>query len=47
MQPLLVFISYVGILGLIPLGALSAWIILTGQLSPETKKTNIATAAVR
>ena len=45
--PSLVFISYVGILGLIPLGALSAWIILTGQLSPETKKTNIATAAVR
>ena len=36
-----------GILGWIPLGVLSAWIVLTGQLSPATEKTNIATAAVR
>jgi membrane protease YdiL (CAAX protease family) len=39
--PSLVFISYVGILGLIPLGALSAWIVFTGQLnaaaSPQTQ----------
>ncbi|MGA2905634.1 MAG: CPBP family intramembrane glutamic endopeptidase [Candidatus Korobacteraceae bacterium] len=28
------FISYVGILGLIPLGALSAWIVFSGQLKP-------------
>jgi hypothetical protein len=41
------FVSYAGILGFIPLGALSAWIVLTGQLSRSTEKTNIATAAVR
>jgi uncharacterized protein len=28
------FLSYVGLLGWIPLGALSAWIVLTGQLKP-------------
>jgi membrane protease YdiL (CAAX protease family) len=32
--PSLVFVSYVGLLGLIPLGALSAWIVLTGRLKP-------------
>jgi uncharacterized protein len=36
-----------GILGWVLLGALSAWIVLTGQLSPATEKTSIATAAVR
>jgi membrane protease YdiL (CAAX protease family) len=41
------FVSYVGLLGWIPLGVLSAWIVLTGQLSAATEKTNIATAAVR
>ena len=35
-----------GILSWIPLGALSTWIVLTGQLSPATEKTNLATAAV-
>jgi len=29
-----VLVSYVGILGLVPLGALSAWIVATGQLKP-------------
>jgi len=33
-MPSPIFISYAGILGLIPLGALSAWIIFTGQLKP-------------
>jgi membrane protease YdiL (CAAX protease family) len=41
------FVSYAGLLGWIPLGALSAWIVLTGQLSPATEKTNIPTAVVR
>ena len=30
----LLFVSYVGILGWMPLGALSAWIVFTGQLKP-------------
>lgn len=30
----LLFVSYVGILGWIPLGALSAWIVFAGQLKP-------------
>jgi CAAX protease family protein len=34
--PSLVFVSYVGLLGLIPLGALSSWIVLTGQLKPAS-----------
>jgi len=29
-----IFVSYAGILAWIPLGALSAWIVLTGQLTP-------------
>lgn len=29
-----VLVAYVGILGLVPLGALSAWIVATGQLKP-------------
>ena len=29
------FVSYVGILGWLPLGALCAWVLLTGQLSVE------------
>jgi membrane protease YdiL (CAAX protease family) len=33
--PNTIFASYLGILSWIPLGALSAWIILTGQLKPE------------
>ncbi len=31
--PSLIFVSYAGILGWIPLGALSAWIVFTGQLN--------------
>lgn len=31
----LIFVNYVGILGLIPLGVISAWIVLTGRLTPE------------
>jgi membrane protease YdiL (CAAX protease family) len=31
------FVSYAGILGWIPLGALSAWIVLTGQLKPASE----------
>jgi membrane protease YdiL (CAAX protease family) len=31
----LLFTSYIGLLGWIPLGALCLWIILTGQLKPE------------
>jgi hypothetical protein len=42
----LLYASIGGILGLLPLGALSAWIVLAGQLNPATEKTNIATAAV-
>jgi len=38
-MPSLLYISYVGILGLIPLGALSAWIVFTGQLKPATETT--------
>ena len=30
-----IFVSYGGLLGWIPLGALSAWIVLAGQLKPE------------
>jgi tetratricopeptide (TPR) repeat protein len=30
----MLFVSYVGIMGWIPLGALSAWIVSTGQLNP-------------
>ena len=30
-----IFVSYAGILAWIPLGALSAWIVFTGQLKPE------------
>jgi membrane protease YdiL (CAAX protease family) len=30
-----ILVSYLGPLGWVPLGALSAWIILTGQLRPE------------
>jgi membrane protease YdiL (CAAX protease family) len=33
------FVSYVGLLGWIPLGALSAWIVLTGQLKPANEAT--------
>jgi membrane protease YdiL (CAAX protease family) len=33
--PDLLFTSYVGLLGWIPLGAFCLWIILTGQLKPE------------
>ena len=40
------YVSYAGLLGWIPLGALSAWIVFTGQLKPATEKTNVATAAV-
>jgi hypothetical protein len=43
----LLYVLDLGILGWVPLGALSAWIVLTGQLNPATEKTNIATAAVR
>jgi uncharacterized protein len=32
------FVSYAGILGWIPLGALSAWIVFTGQLNPGTSQ---------
>jgi len=31
-----IFVSYLGILSWIPLGALCAWIVLTGQLKPES-----------
>jgi membrane protease YdiL (CAAX protease family) len=31
------FVSYAGILGWIPLGALSAWIVFTGQLKPANE----------
>ena len=34
-----IFVSYAGILAWIPLGALSLWIVLTGQLKPEKHKT--------
>jgi membrane protease YdiL (CAAX protease family) len=34
-SPNMIFVSYLGILSWIPLGALSAWIVLTGQLKPE------------
>jgi membrane protease YdiL (CAAX protease family) len=33
-----VFVGYTGILSWIPLGGLCAWIILTGQLTPEIKR---------
>lgn len=33
-----VFVGYPGILSWIPLGALCAWIIITGQLAPEKKR---------
>jgi membrane protease YdiL (CAAX protease family) len=33
-----VFVGYPGILSWIPLGAICAWIILTGQLTPEKKR---------
>lgn len=36
----LLYASLGGILGLIPLGALSAWIVFTGQLKPEVENTN-------
>jgi membrane protease YdiL (CAAX protease family) len=32
--PSLLFVSYAGLLGWIPLGAFSAWIVLTGRLKP-------------
>ncbi len=35
--PSLLFVSYEGILRWIPLGALSAWIVLTGQLKPANE----------
>ena len=35
--PSLIFISYAGLLGWIPLGALSAWIVFTGQLKPANE----------
>ncbi len=38
----LLFVLDIGILAWIPLGALSAWIVSTGQLSPAKKKTQIA-----
>jgi hypothetical protein len=34
--PNLIFVSYLGILSWIPLGILCAWIVLTGQLRPES-----------
>jgi membrane protease YdiL (CAAX protease family) len=34
--PNLIFVSYLGILSWIPLGILCAWIVLTGQLGPES-----------
>ena len=43
----LLFALNLGILGWVPLGALSAWIVLTGQLNPATEKTSVATAAAR
>lgn len=36
--PNMVFVAYLGILGWIPLGVLCAWIILTGQLTPESSE---------
>jgi hypothetical protein len=32
----MIWVGYLGILSWIPLGALSAWIILTGQLKTES-----------
>jgi hypothetical protein len=33
-----IFAGYPGILSWIPLGAMCAWIILTGQLTPENRR---------
>ena len=30
-----IFVGYLGLLGWLPLGALCAWIVLSGQLKPE------------
>ncbi len=42
----LLFVSYVGILGWIPLGALSAWIVFTGQLKPANQAVSHRPSAV-
>lgn len=39
--PNLVFVIYLGILSLIPLGGLCAWIILTGRLNPEIREASM------
>ena len=33
----MIFVGYLGLLGWVPLGALSAWIVLAGQLKPELR----------
>ena len=33
--PDLIFVTYLGVLGWLPLGALCAWIVLSGQLEPQ------------
>jgi uncharacterized protein len=38
---------YGGLLGLIPLGALSAWIVFTGQLKPATQTSNESALAAQ
>ena len=43
----LLYVLDLGILGWIPVGALSAWIVLTGQLNPAKEKTRIAAAGLR
>jgi uncharacterized protein len=36
----LIYVLYLGILGWIPLGAFSAWIVLSGQLNPTNNRTD-------
>ena len=42
-----IFVSYAGILGYVPLGLLSAWIVFTGQLRPATENHPTPGAAAR
>ncbi len=41
-EPNWIFVSYVGILGWLPLGILCAWIILTGQLRDGESKISVS-----
>jgi hypothetical protein len=43
----LLYVLDLGILGWVPLGALSAWIVFTGQLTPAATQPNVIAQEAR